>query len=127
MRLTQGTFSFLPDLSDEEIRAQIAYAIGNGWACGIEYTDDPHPRSAFWEMWCAPLFDLDDPAGVMQELDRCRKAMPDAYVKLNAFDATHGFETTRLSFIVQRPREERPFTLSRSEAAGRTQRYAIGR
>jgi ribulose-bisphosphate carboxylase small chain len=127
MRLTQGTFSFLPDLTDAEIRAQIDYALGNGWSCSVEYTNDAHPRNTFWEMWCAPLFDLKDAAGVMQEVDACRKAKPDAYVKVSAFDSTQGFETTRLSFIVQRPREEGGFSLARTEAAGRSQRYAIGR
>jgi len=127
MRLTQGTFSFLPDLTDDEIRAQIDCALTQGWACAVEYTDDPHPRNTFWEMWCAPLFDLNDAEGVMQEVAACRNAHPDAYVKVNAFDATHGFETTQLSFIVQRPREEREFTLARTEGTGRTQRYAIGR
>jgi ribulose-bisphosphate carboxylase small chain len=125
MRLTQGTFSFLPDLSDAEIRAQIDYALAQGWSCSVEYTDDPHPRNTFWEMWCAPLFDLKDAAGVMQELDACRKAKPGAYVKVNAFDSTQGFESMRLSFIVQRPKEERGFELGRSEGAGRNQRYAM--
>ena len=32
MRITQGTFSFLPDLTDAEISAQIEYALKNGWA-----------------------------------------------------------------------------------------------
>jgi len=44
MRITQGTFSFLDDLTDEEIVAQIRYALQNGWAIMVEYTDDPHPR-----------------------------------------------------------------------------------
>ncbi|MDQ3195464.1 MAG: ribulose bisphosphate carboxylase small subunit, partial [Pseudomonadota bacterium] len=44
MRITQGTFSFLPDLSDEQIGAQIEYALRQGWAVSVEYTDDPHPR-----------------------------------------------------------------------------------
>ena len=43
MRVTQGTFSFLPDLTDEQIRAQVAYCMKKGWAVNIEYTDDPHP------------------------------------------------------------------------------------
>ena len=30
MRITQGTFSFLPDLTDAEIAAQIEYALKNG-------------------------------------------------------------------------------------------------
>ncbi len=27
MRLTQGTFSFLPDLTDEQIRSQVEYCL----------------------------------------------------------------------------------------------------
>ena len=58
MRLTQGTFSFLPDLDDDQISTQIQYCIDNGWAVSIEYTNDPHPRNTYWEMWGAPMFDL---------------------------------------------------------------------
>ncbi len=39
MRLTQGTFSFLPDLTDDQIRAQVEYCLSQGWALSIEYTD----------------------------------------------------------------------------------------
>ncbi len=91
----------------------------------MEYTDDPHPRNSFWEMWCPPLFDVKDAAGVMREVAACRTQHPGTYVKLIAFDSTSGFETTRLSFIVQRPREERGFALERTERDGRNQRYAI--
>jgi ribulose-bisphosphate carboxylase small chain len=127
MRITQGTFSFLPDLTDEEIRAQIEYALSQGWACAVEYTDDPHPRNTFWEMWGPPLFDLKDAAGVLVEVVACRTAQPESYVKVTAFDSTRGFETTRLSFIVQRPPAEAGFALDRIEGAGRSQRYAMRR
>jgi ribulose-bisphosphate carboxylase small chain len=125
MRLTQGAFSFLPDLTDEQVRAQIEYALGKGWAIGIEYTDDPHPRNTYWEMWGQPLFDLRDAAGVMQEIRACRAATPSHYVRINAFDAERGFETVRLSFIVQRPPVEPGFRLQRSEDRGRTIRYTL--
>ena len=62
-RITQGQFSFLPDLTDEQITAQIKYALKNGWAVNVEYTDDPHPRNTYWEMFGMPMFDLKDPAG----------------------------------------------------------------
>jgi len=58
MRITQGTFSFLPELTDAEIKAQIQYAIDQGWACSVEYTDDPHPRNTYWEMYGLPMFGL---------------------------------------------------------------------
>ena len=35
MRITQGTFSFLPDLTDAQITKQIDYCLGKGWALAI--------------------------------------------------------------------------------------------
>ena len=81
MRVTQGTFSFLPDLTDEQIRAQIEYALSRGWALSVEYTDDPHPRNTYWEMWGKPMFDLKDAAGVLAEVQACRHAFPNHYIE----------------------------------------------
>ena len=125
MKITQGTFSFLPDLTDAEIKAQVAYALAQGWAIGVEYTDDPHPRNFYWEMWGNPMFDLKDPVGAMMEVTACRKAFPQHYIRVNAFDATRGFETTRLSFIVNRPTNEPGFQLKRHEVSGRSIQYTI--
>ncbi|HEY0450441.1 ribulose bisphosphate carboxylase small subunit [Actinophytocola sp.] len=123
MRITQGTFSYLPDLTDEEITAQLAYALANGWPLSVEFTDDPHPRNSYWEMWGLPMFDLADPAGVMLEVDACRTAYPRSYVKVNAYDARLGRQTTALSFLVQRPDPEPGFRLDRQEASDRRIRY----
>ena len=125
MRITQGTFSFLPDLSDEQIRKQLQYALDHGWAIGIEYTDDPHPRNTYWEMWGQPMFDLRDAAGALQEVAACRLANPDVYVRVNAFDPARGWETVRLSFMVQRPAKEREFRLERTETRGRNIHYTL--
>ena len=124
MRITQGTFSYLPDLTDEEITAQIGYALGNGWPCSVEFTDDPHPRNDYWEMWGLPMFDLADPAGVMYEVDQCRRAHPAHYIRLNAYDAGSR-QTTALSFIVQRPAEEPGFRLDCEEGSDRRIRYRL--
>lgn len=125
MRLTQGTFSFLPELGDEQIRAQIEYCLTNGWAVSLEHTDDPHPRNTYWEMYGNPMFDLKDAAGIMAELQACRKTFSRHYIKLNAFDSTRGVESLRLSFIVQRPGQEPGFMLLREESKGRAQRYTL--
>lgn len=125
MKLTQGTFSFLPELTDAEIAAQIDYALGEGWACSVEFTDDPHPRNTYWEMWGLPMFDLRDAAGVLLEVNACRTAHPHYYIKVNAFDSTRGFETMRLSFIVNRPPSEPGFNLDRQQGRGRIQRYSL--
>jgi ribulose-bisphosphate carboxylase small chain len=125
MRITQGTFSFLPDLSDEQIRRQVEHALRLGWALSVESTDDAHPRNVYWDMWTQPMFDLADAGPFMRELAACRRAHPDRYVKVNAFDASSGWETVRLSFIVQRPDEEPGFALERQEGPGRSQRYSL--
>src|SRR5262245_29502498 len=119
MRLTQGTFSFLPDLTDRQVRAQIEYCLRNGWAVSIEYTDDPHPRNSFWEMYGVPMFDARDAAGVMTEIAQCKQTFPRHYIKVSAFDSTRGWESLRLSFIVNRPPHEPGFGLARAEGPGR--------
>jgi ribulose-bisphosphate carboxylase small chain len=124
MRITQGTFSFLPDLTDDEIRLQIDYALAHEWPLSIEFTDDPHPRNVYWEMWGLPMFDLKDPAGVLMEVNACRAARPGVYIRLNAYDARLGRQTTALSFLVKRPADEPGFRIERQESAGRQIRYS---
>ena len=125
MRVTQGAFSFLPDLTDDDIRVQAQYCIDNGWAISLEFTDDPHPRNTYWEMWGQPMFDNPDAAAVLYELSECRKVYGDRYIRLVAVDATHGWESVKLSFIVNRPKEEPGFQVVREEGPGRTVRYSV--
>ncbi len=125
MRITQGCFSFLPDLSDPQITAQVEYCLEQDWAIGIEYTDDPHPRNTYWDMWGNPMFDLRDAKGVLMELDACRTEFPDSYIRINAFDNTRGWETVRMSFIVNRPAQEPKLDMMRLDRHSRTQTYGL--
>ena len=102
MRITQGTFSYLPDL-----------------------TDDPHPRNVLWEMWGLPMFGVADAAAAMHEVTQCRAAYPDYYIRVSAYDAGLGRQTTALSFIVNRPASEPGFRLDRQEASDRRIRYSL--
>jgi ribulose-bisphosphate carboxylase small chain len=124
-KITQGQFSYLPELTDEQITLQIKYALQNNWAVNIEYTDDPHPRSTYWEMYGMPMFDLKDPAGILLEINECRKTFPNYYIRVTAFDSTRGWETPRMSYIVNRPRVEPGFRLVREERNGRCMGYTI--
>ncbi|MCB1977152.1 MAG: ribulose bisphosphate carboxylase small subunit [Nitrosomonas sp.] len=123
--LTQGQFSFLPPLTDKQISAQIKYALNKGWAIGIEYTDDPHPRNTYWEMYGNPMFDLKDPAGILLEINNCRKTFPNHYIRVTAFNSTRGVESPTMSYIVNRPDKEPGFGLVRQEIAGRNVQYSI--
>ena len=126
-RINQGQFSYLPDLTDAEISLQIRYGLDKGYAWSVEYTDDPHPRNTYWEMFGMPMFDLKDAAGVMMELQNCRMTFPRHYIRLMAFDSTRGVETIVMSFIVNRPSDEPGFGLTRQESHGRTIRYTVHR
>ena len=124
-RVTQGQFSYLPDLTDAQITKQIEYALKHSYAVGIEYTDDPHPRNTYWEMYGNPMFDLKDPAGILMEINACRKAFPSHYIRVTAFDSTQGVESVRMSFIVNRPANEPGFRLVRAEKGGRDIGYSV--
>lgn len=124
-RITQGCFSLLPDLSNDQIKKQVEYAIKSGFALSIEYTDDPHPRNCYWEMWGLPLFEVPDAATVLFELTECRKAHPGVYIKINAWNNARGVESTAISFITDRPAVEPGFYLVRQESKGRQINYTI--
>jgi len=127
MRVTQGTFSFLPDLTDEQIDAQIKYSLRHGWAMSIEYTDDPHPRNSYWELWGLPVFDTpeEDSENVLREVRAAREAFPEHYIKLIAYDPTYTRQTTALAFIVNRPSVEKRFILDRTQGPGRVNRFRL--
>jgi len=123
--ITQGQFSFLPPLTDEQLTLQIKYALDKGWSLGIEYTDDPHPRNTYWEMFGNPMFDMKDPAGILMEVNNARKTFPNHYIRVTAFSAIRGVESVTMSYIVNRPKVEPGFGLVRQETDGRTMRYTI--
>ena len=78
-------------------------------------------------MWGLPLFDLRvrDVGLVMRDVMDCREAHPQHYVKLIAYDASYGRQTTALSFIVNRPDGEPGFRPERTDAHDRVQRYRL--
>ena len=123
MRITQGTFSYLPDFTDAQIKAQVQYCLDNDWPLLIEHTDDPHPRNILWEMWGMPMFDIRDPSAIMLELNSCRKQFPRHYIRISGYDRSLGRATTALAFIVNRPPEEPGFHLERQGGADRQVRY----
>jgi len=127
MRVTQGTFSFLPELTDEQIEAQVRYALEHRWAISIEYTDDPHPRNSYWELWGLPAFDtkVEDAENIMREVRAAREAFPEHYIKVIAYDPTYTRQTTAIAFIVNRPSAERPFRLDRIQGPGRVNSYRL--
>lgn len=125
LHITQGTFSYLPNLTDDEIKMQIQYGIDNGWATAVEFTDDPHPRNIYWEMWGMPMFDIEDAAAGLHEVNRCREAFPNNYIRVTLYNPKLTKQTIALQFLVNRPPHEPGYKLERQESHDRVIRYTL--
>ena len=126
MKLRHGTFSYLPDLTDDEIAAQVRYALDHEWPVSIEFTDDPHPRNVYWEMWGLPMFDLTEPDGVLAADQRVPRDVPEPLHPGACVRRRVSVDRRlRCRFLVQSPAEEPGFLLTRVEGENRTQRYAV--
>jgi len=95
------TFAYLPVMSSDQLTEQIRSIVRQRLVVGIEFTGAPHPRDHYWEMWKLPLFDVDDPAAVLGELEACRQANPRAYIKINGYDPVRQGQV--VSFVVTQP------------------------
>ena len=76
-------------------------------------------------MFGNPMFDLKDPAGILMEINSCRKTFPNHYIRITAFNSTRGVESLTMSYIVNRPKTEPGFGVVRQEVAGRSISYTI--
>jgi ribulose-bisphosphate carboxylase small chain len=80
------TFSYLPALSDAQIREQIEYIVSKGWNPGIEHTEPENAFSNYWYMWKLPMFGETSVDTILTELENCHKAHPNNHVRLLGFD-----------------------------------------
>merc|ERR1712213_99445 len=100
------TFSFLPPLTDAEIARQVDYIISNGWTPCLEVSPaetsacDDVFDSRYWSLWKLPMFGCTNAQDVLREIMAAKRAFPDCYVRVCAFDADEQVQTA--SFLVQR-------------------------
>ena len=94
------TFSYLPPLTPERIRQQIAYLIQCGWTPAIEHTEPEKALSNFWYLWELPLFGERSVDKVIAEIDTCHRANPGHLVRLLGYDDYVQSQGT--AFIVHR-------------------------
>ncbi len=99
MTLRLGTFSYLPPFSGEELAGQIRYLLETGLIPAVEHSSDP--RKTYWGMWKLPLFEAGSVEEVLAELEACRAAHPEDYVKLIGYDPRR--QGQAVSFVVHRP------------------------
>ncbi len=93
------TFSYLPPMTPERLRKQIAYLIYQGWHPAIEHTEPERTFSNFWYLWKLPMFGETSVERVMEELEACHRANPGASrasARLRQLHAVAGYRVHRL-------------------------------
>ncbi len=98
------TFSYLPELSEQEVAAQVRSILERGLVVGIEHTEQPDPYDHYWTLWKLPLFGVRDPEIVLDALEACRAANPNAYVRVNGYDSLRQGQV--VAFVAARPERD---------------------
>jgi len=80
------TFSYLPSMTDEQIRKQVEYIVSKGWNPAVEHTEVEHAMSHYWYMWKLPMFGETNVDTILAECDACHKSNPDNHVRLVGYD-----------------------------------------
>jgi ribulose-bisphosphate carboxylase small chain len=75
------TFSYLPPMTADQVRKQIAYAISQGWNPAVEHSEKGvSARVNYWYMWKLPMFGEQSVDAVLAEIDACHREFPDHLV-----------------------------------------------
>merc|ERR1712146_794286 len=104
------TLSYLPQLSDGDIRRQIDYMIKNKWTPCLEIADDGdiylntrmgpcYYDNRYWSLYKLPMFGCTSASEVLKEIAAAKAEFPNAKVRALAFDAEKQVQVQ--SFIVQ--------------------------
>ncbi len=80
------TFSYLPAMTNDEIRKQVEYIVSKGWNPAIEHTEPEHLMDSYWYMWKLPMFGETDVTRILGEAEACHKANPNNHVRLVGYD-----------------------------------------
>ncbi len=80
------TFSYLPKMDAERIRAQVTYIVSKGWNPALEHTEPENATSYYWYMWKLPMFGETDVDRILAETEACHKAHPNHHVRLIGYD-----------------------------------------
>ena len=80
------TFSYLPPMTEDQIRKQVAWIVKHGWNPAIEHTEPQFARSNYWYMWKLPMFGETDVDAILAEAKACHEANPAHHVRLLGYN-----------------------------------------
>merc|ERR1712100_185050 len=105
------TLSYLPQLSNDDIRKQIDYMIRNSWTPCLEFSDDGdiylntrmgpgYYDNRYWSLYKLPMFGCTSSSDVVREIENCKSLYPIAKIRVLGFDPLRQVQTT--GFIVRK-------------------------
>jgi ribulose-bisphosphate carboxylase small chain len=80
------TFSYLPQLTADEIRAQIQYIISQGWNPAVEHVEPEGAVRNYWFMWKLPMFGEQNVDTILTEIEACHREYPAHHIRLIGYD-----------------------------------------
>ena len=86
MSRRSGTFSFLDELTPNEVVAQVGSMLERGLLPMIEHTAGEASIDRIWTLWKLPLFDAATPEDVVSEVAACVDAHPHHRVRVLGYD-----------------------------------------
>ncbi|KAL6007465.1 Rbcs-1p [Asimina triloba] len=106
------TLSYLPTLTSEQLLKEVEYLLRKGWVPCLEFDkvgfvyrenhrSPGYYDGRYWTMWKLPMFGCTDAAQVLKELDECKKAYPEDFVRIIGFDNKRQVQC--ISFIAYKP------------------------
>merc|ERR550514_1990053 len=91
------TLSYLPQLTNNDIRKQIEFIISNNWTPSLEFSEDGdiylntrmgpgYYDNRYWSMYKLPMFGCKDSNEVVREIENAAREFPSAKVRVMAYD-----------------------------------------
>ncbi|KAK9277646.1 hypothetical protein L1049_007192 [Liquidambar formosana] len=107
------TLSYLPPLSDASLAKEVDYLLRMGWVPCLEFELEKgfvyrenhkspgYYDGRYWTMWKLPMFGCTDSSQVLKELEECKKAYPNSFIRIIGFDNKRQVQC--ISFIAYKP------------------------
>lgn len=90
--------SYLPELSADQLAAQVRSLLDRGLTATVEFSLDTDPYDHYWRLWKLPMFGVSDAGVVLAEVRACTLAHPGAAVQLVGYDPVRQVRAVSLTF-----------------------------
>ena len=94
------TFSYLPALADDAIRAQVEYIVSRGWNPAIEHTEPENSTGSYWYMWKLPMFGETDVDRILDEESAAVAELEEFIAKTIRFQAEDQYNQEQYDVVL---------------------------